>query len=175
MKLIPVIKLKIQKTKGETIGQTKNTTIIKSGNVYALAIFSKRLNLSGNNEKRIPEPSSGGTGTALKTASKIFKNTISADISITEAGITKNIDDLIISEKKVAIIKFTTIPAIETKNKAFFLVSGRKLAEFTGTGFAQPNKNPAFVTTKIIGNSMEPKRSKCGIGFMVNLPAILAV
>jgi len=172
---MPVIKLKIQKTIGEITGQIKKTTIMKSGNVYALASLSKRLNLSGNNEKKIPDPSSGGTGTALNTASKIFKNTIKADISIIDAGTAINAEDLITIEKKKAIIRFTTIPAIETKNKAFFLISGAKLAEFTGTGFAQPNKKPAFVTTKIIGNNIDPKRSKCGIGFIVNLPAILAV
>ncbi len=172
---MPVIKLKIQNTKGDTIGQTKNTTIIKRGRVYVLAILSKRLNLSGNNENRIPDPSRGGTGTALKTASKIFKNTIKADISIIEDGITKIAEALMIKEKKIAIKRFTTIPAIETKNNALFLTSGAKFAEFTGTGFAQPNKKPAFVTTRIIGKIIEPKRSKCGIGFMVNLPAILAV
>lgn len=51
----------------------------------------------------------------------------------------------------------------------------RKLYGLYGTGLAQPIKNGLCVIMSRAGRRIDPKRSRCGIGFKVNLPAYLAV
>jgi hypothetical protein len=45
----------------------------------------------------------------------------------------------------------------------------------TGTGFAQAKKNELLEKTNINGRIIVPKRSTCGMGLRVILPASLAV
>ena len=51
----------------------------------------------------------------------------------------------------------------------------RRRAKFTGTGFAQPKRNPELLISSSSGRITLPSGSMCGNGFSVNRPARFAV
>ena len=120
------------------------------------------------------DPSSGGTGTKLKTIKKTFNN----------AKFNKNIINKLVFGSKVgtktrkvisaikAIIKFDNGPAMATIAGPYF--GYFKLYGLNGTGLAQPNAAP-LVTSMIRGIIIVPHISMCAIGFKVKRPAFLAV
>ncbi len=75
--------------------------------------------------------------------------------------------------KIIANNKFAVGPAIATKTE--WSLGFLKLRIFTGTGFAQPNKNGNCVIIINNGRTKVPNGSACFKGFNVNLPNILAV
>lgn len=142
---------------------------------YCLRKFLKPANFSGKKLNKIHEPSSGGTGIKLKTASHILIETIKLNATnilesakIKFCGINLNINPKIIASKK-----FETGPAMETFISPYFW--SLKLYGFIGTGFAQPNKNGLPTINKSNGKITEPIGSKCFKGFKVSLPSYFAV
>ena len=78
-----------------------------------------------------------------------------------------------INPKNKATKIFANIPAEATATVPHFLFV--RLFGLYGTGFAQPNKNEAWVKTKNKGIITEPNKSKCFNGFKVSRPAYSAV
>lgn len=90
---------------------------------YCLRKFFIQKNFSGKKLNKIHEPSSGGTGIKLNTASHILIDTI-YESAIAIAGFAKNTDigvNLIIKPKTIATDRFEMGPAEETFNSPYFL------------------------------------------------------
>ena len=77
------------------------------------------------------------------------------------------------SPKTRASMKFVSGPAKATRASPYFPYF--KLYGLYGTGFAQPNKNPALITTSKMGKMTEPIGSAWRIGLRVSLPFSFAV
>lgn len=128
------------------------------------------LKLFGKIEKSIFDPSSGGIGTRLNTAKTRF-------VIITRTEIYRKLEEntrpnLIKIPKNKAIKRLEAGPARATNASPhlwFFRLYG-----LNGTGLAQPIIKPLDKYV-IVGNTTEPKRSKCLKGFKVNLPWYFAV
>lgn len=107
-------------------------------------------------------------------ARTMFKSTIT-DASGIKAPprIPVATDMRIKSPKKIAIDKFAMMPAEATQSVP--LLWSFRLLGLYGTGLAQPIKNGAWVITNNNGRTIEPNKSRCFIGFKVNLPAYWAV
>ena len=69
--------------------------------------------------------------------------------------------------------KFAAGPAPATQIMSRF--GCRKLPKLTGTGFAQPNRNGAPVSSRTPGTRIVPTRSMCFSGLSVTRPSIQAV
>lgn len=69
--------------------------------------------------------------------------------------------------------KLAKIPAAETNNSPLLILE--KFKGFIGTGLAQPKRMGEPVKINKAGSRIVPKRSICGIGFKVSLPARCAV
>lgn len=126
----------------------------------------------GNREKRSFEPSSGGIGIRLNTASVRLMMTMYEAISI-NGVITPCCTNLIIHPKMRAMTRFESGPAAAIRNspERLFL----RLYGLYGTGLAQPKTNPGVMMAIISGRMTEPKGSICLIGFKVSLPCNRAV
>lgn len=131
------------------------------------------------------EPSSGGIGTKLNTASTRFIKTISEKISMKFCAMSEFPPNANVSRMSTPNTSATTIlesgPAAPTNAGPQSLrvpkrTNGfRKLYGLYGTGFAQPIKNGEFASAKSIGKITEPNGSKCFRGFSVRRPKCFAV
>ena len=113
----------------------------------------------GRKSNKTWEPSSGGIGSRLKMARTKFSSTICPKSSISAgeisaSGAPKKRSK---SPKKMAMARFAPGPAKLTLAEPYFL--SRKLYGFTGTGFAQPNKNGLEKRTKRRGTATDPMGS----------------
>ena len=129
--------------------------------------FQKR---SGSEANNTFDPSSGGIGTKLNTASTMFAYTIM------ERRIVKS--DVGSRRTRIANADASSIfaigPAAPTSAGPHF--PPRKLYGLYGTGFAYANKNvPPDVHIRRIGSTMVPKKSMCASGFSVSRPSCFAV
>jgi hypothetical protein len=68
---------------------------------------------------------------------------------------------------------FATGPARATHSIS--VLGDLRALVFTGTGFAQPNKNPDDMINKLAGTKIVPIGSTCLIGLRVRRPSILAL
>lgn len=118
------------------------------------------------------EPSSGGNGIELNTASKILIITIYSTTSRNDCVIYIE-PKRIPNPKTSAIKRFDNGPAAATIAGPHFWFF--RLYGLYGTGFAHPKINPVPEKARSAGIITEPKGSICGIGLSVSLPAILAV
>ena len=122
----------------------------------------------------ILEPSRGGKGIKLNNAKPTFIITTMTIIFINSTE-TRLYDTKMrpITAKIEARVKLVTGPAnaiIPSANLLFF-----KLYGLYGTGLAQPKRIPEFVSNKMAGKKIEPKKSICFRGFKVKRPSYFAV
>lgn len=127
---------------------------------------------SGTNVNRMWEPSSGGIGKRLKTASRRFINTTAPKAKNKDwlawmAGIKR-----IINPKTTASKMFEAGPARATFKSAYFPL---KLKGFIGTGFAPPIIKLVGRIIIKSGKITVKKGSIWGIGFKVSRPIFFAV
>lgn len=121
---------------------------------------------------RIFDPSSGGTGKRLKSAStKLTRITRLKNPSM--ASDMSDPAKRTMIEKVTAIARFANMPAKATARVPRF--SSRKCIGLYGTGLAQPTMYGDPVIKRKSGKRIDPKRSICGNGFSVNRPASRAV
>ena len=134
---------------GKIIGQRNTIKTRRSGiEKYSNFDFTcKGKYFSPNMPNKTFEPSSGGIGIRLKSASKIFTITIISEIA-TKAGANEPSTN----EKRIANPKINArmileiIPADATNTVPHRLL--RRLLSIYGTGFAQPIINPALNKTR---------------------------
>jgi hypothetical protein len=167
----PVIRWKMMPTAGEINCHRKKMKTNTKTRLF-LSRVARRGELNGKNEKSILEPSRGGIGTKLNTASNIFIRTIIAIIEINDGGTVPTGRKRIARPKTVAIKRFTAGPAPATIASPQRLL--RRLYGLNGTGFAQPIINPP-TRCEIMGTSTDPTGSKCFRGFKVRRPSYSAV
>lgn len=149
--------------------KAKAKTII---NPYFSSTSCRGRSLVGKTEKRILEPSRGGTGTKLKTARTILIRTTSLMTIKKELGRSViSSETRIITANIKAIHRFEKGPAkatIASPHLLFF-----KLYGLYGTGLAHPKIKPEKLVR--IGTMTEPTGSMCLMGFKVSLPSYFAV
>ena len=149
-----------------SINRHRTTTKIRTKKIEYLSKAALICeNRCGSNEKKIFDPSRGGTGTRLNTARAIFITTRYVEITRKDRG-NAPLANRIIRPKIRAMRRFEPGPAIEIKNSPtlrFFILYG-----FHSTGFAHPKVNPAKEVS--IGTTIEPNGSICLRGFNVRRP-----
>lgn len=149
---------------------TKNIKITKEYSSITSTIFLIDNGKSANN---ILDPSKGGIGTRLNIPKARLTITMVEVMKKKGVESTEPKENLIINPNIIAMRKFASTPAEATAISPHFL--SLRLSGLYGTGFAQPNTNPAFESTKRVGSRIEPNISRCLMGFKVSLPACRAV
>jgi hypothetical protein len=120
-------------------------------------------------------PSSGGTGSRFSAIRPMLTKMPAFAISMKNVSATPSIACRFRnSAQPIAIARFAPGPAAATQIMSRF--GRRKLPNATGTGLAQPNRNPgppaSFDTSRIaIGTAIVPIGSMCLTGLSVTRPA----
>tara|TARA_Y100000310_G_scaffold297074_1_gene329835 strand:+ start:621 stop:1244 length:624 start_codon:yes stop_codon:yes gene_type:complete len=144
---------------------------------YWCRITRKRSKERGKKVNKMCEPSSGGMGKRLNTASKMFRKTMKLNMNTRDSFKTPRGRNRRANPKARAMARLEPGPAKLTKADPYFL--SLRFKGFTGTGFAQPRIIPPpviwLIKIRNPGSKIEPTRSRCGRGFKVNLPACFAV
>lgn len=137
---------------------------------YASKYTLKSLNCDGSIAKRTFEPSRGGRGTRLKTASNKFAKTIIERKSENWPGSI----NLTMVPNTTAISILEAGPANATMAEPYRIL--RKLKGFTGTGLAYAKRNLPFdMKNNNAGNIKVPTGSMWAIGLIVSRPESRAV
>ena len=118
------------------------------------------------------DPSRGGIGNRLNTASNILIN-IPAPAIFSKIGIFILIARKATKSQPIAIIKFAPGPASATQIMPD--LGDRRALKLIGTGLAQPKINPVDIINNAAGTRIVPTGSMCLTGLRVTLPIILAV
>ena len=118
------------------------------------------------------DPSRGGIGNRLNTASNILIN-IPAPAIFSRIGIFILIERKATKSQPIAIIKLAPGPARATQIMPD--LGDLRALKLIGTGLAQPKINPVDIINNAAGTRMVPTGSICLTGLRVTQPIILAV